>query len=97
MVGAGLESGCWMVGEMVVQCLNCPKVGRMYVRRRREGIKKRQSATRIVVYTTIAPFFAVTLISAPGRYFPAMMFFAIGFSSSRWIARFTGLAPNAGS
>ena len=29
MVGAGLESGCWMVGEMVVQCLNCPKVGRL--------------------------------------------------------------------
>ena len=49
MVGAGLESGCWMVGEMVVQCLNCPKVGRMYVRGRREGIKKRQSAARIVV------------------------------------------------
>ena len=29
MVGAGLESGCWMVGEMVVQGLNCPKVGRL--------------------------------------------------------------------
>ena len=37
MVGAGLGSGCWMVGEMVVQCLNCPKVGRMSVRGRRKG------------------------------------------------------------
>ena len=37
MVGAGLEGGCWMVGEMVVQCLNCPKVGRMSVRGRRKG------------------------------------------------------------
>ena len=33
----GVESGCWMVGEMVVQCLNCPKVGRMSVRGRRKG------------------------------------------------------------
>ena len=45
----------------------------------------------------IAPSFAVTLISEPGMYLPAMMSFAIGFSSSRWIARFTGRAPNAGS
>ena len=37
MVGAGLESGWWMVGEMVVQCLNCPKAGRMSVRGRRKG------------------------------------------------------------
>ena len=98
----GLARSCVAVGGVyigVVEWLNRRRGFRMraYVRRRREGIKKRQSATRIVVYTTIAPFFAVTLISAPGRYFPAMMFFAIGFSSSRWIARFTGLAPNAGS
>ena len=37
MVCAGLEGGWWMVGEMVVQCLNCPKVGRMSVRGRRKG------------------------------------------------------------
>ena len=102
VIGSRLARGCVAVGGVyigVVEWLNRRRGFRMraYVRGRREGIKKRQSATRIVVYTTIAPFFAVTLISAPGRYFPAMMFFAIGFSSSRWIARFTGLAPNAGS
>ena len=37
MVCAGLESGWWMVGEMVVPCLNCPKAGRMSVRGRRKG------------------------------------------------------------
>ena len=34
---SGVESGSWMVGEMVVPCLNCPKVGRMSVRGRRKG------------------------------------------------------------
>ena len=47
--------------------------------------------------STTAPPFAETRISAPGGYLPAMMFFAIGFSSSRWIALFTGRAPKAGS
>ena len=46
---------------------------------------------------TTAPPFAETRISAPGGYLPAIMFFAIGFSSSRWIALFTGRAPKAGS
>ena len=53
-------------------------------------------------YTTSAPAgqprtsaspSAVTLIVAPGRYLPATICFAIGFSRSRWIARFTGRAP----
>ena len=34
---SGLESGWWMAGEMVVQCLNCPIVGRMSVCGRRKG------------------------------------------------------------
>ena len=48
-------------------------------------------------YRTMAPSLPVAAIVAPGRYLPATISFAIGFSRSRWIARFTGRAPYAGS
>ena len=53
---------------------------------------------RLLYPSTISPvLFADARIVAPGGYAPETIFLAIGVSRSRWMARFTGRAPYAGS